>query len=188
LAGAQTANSASTAGDATRTPRLSPDHKLRLACAWSPGYIFAMSPRLVPTLVVLALAALPVFAAEPEGAHKIKVVVTPPDPDLTYYYVGLLSAGPRANVGTPEERKGVQAAKREYFNRLAKEGKLLVSGPIDDKTDLWGIYIYKASSIGEAKTLAADDPEVKMGRLKIDVHPWLTEKGAIRDPEFTRAR
>lgn len=147
-----------------------------------------MSPRSVSLLLVLALSALPVRAAEHDASHKIKVVVTPSDPDLTYYYVGLLSAGPRAGLGTPEERKGVQKEKQEYFNRLAREGKLLVSGPIDDKGELWGIYIYKCSSLGEAKALAEGDPEVKMGRLKIEVHPWLTEKGAIRDPEFSASR
>src|SRR3982751_1898080 len=117
-----------------------------------------MSPRVTVSLLILALTALPISAAEHDAGHKIKVVVTAPDPDLTYYYVGLLSAGPRAGLGTPEERKGVQAAKKEYFNRLAKEGKLLVSGPIDDKGELWGIYIYKASSLGEAKGLAEADP------------------------------
>ena len=134
-----------------------------------------MSPRLFPALLVLALSALPVSAAETDAAHKtesdathkIKVVVAPTDPDLTYYYVGLLMAGPRAGYSTPEERKVIAKEKREYFSRLAREGKLLVSGPIDDKGEFWGIYIYKCASLGEAKTLAEADPEVKIGRLRI---------------------
>lgn len=147
-----------------------------------------MSPRLVPALLLLGLAVGPVYAVEHEAPHKIKVVVTSPDPSLTYYYLGLLIKGPQSGTGTKEDRHVNQAAQNEYINRLAKEGKLLVAGPIDDRSEWRGIYIFKCSSLGEAQALADADPMVKAGRLKIEVHPWLTEKGAIRDPEFPPAK
>jgi len=144
-----------------------------------------MRPCLVRSLLVLSVAfASSALAVEHEAPHKIKVVVTPPDPTLTIYYVGLLTKGPRAGEGTHEERHRDQANSMAYMNRLAHEGKLLVAGPIDDPSDWRGIYLYKCSSLAEAQALAAADPAVKAGRLSIEVHAWLTEKGAIRDPEF----
>ena len=32
--------------------------------------------------------------------------------------------------------------------------------------------------------MAVLDPAVLAGRLKFEIHPWITEKGSIRDPEF----
>ena len=45
-----------------------------------------MRPCLVRSLLVLSVAfASSAFAVEHEAPHKIKVVVTPPDPTLTIY-------------------------------------------------------------------------------------------------------
>ena len=140
--------------------------------------------------VLLACLAAPsaALAVEHPAPHKIKVVVTPADPSLTIYYVGLLTKGPRAGEGTVEERRKVHDESAVYMNQLASEGKLLVAGPIDDHSEWRGIYLYKCSSLAEAKALAAADPAVKAGRLAIEVHAWITEKGAIRDPEFAPPR
>ena len=147
-----------------------------------------MSLRLVPALLLLGLITSPAVAVEHEAPHKIKVVVTPPDAGLTYYYLGLLTRGPQAGTGTKDQRQAIQAEQNKYINRLAQEGKLLVAGPVDDRSEWRGIYIFKCGSLGDAQALADADPEVKAGRLKIEVHPWLTEKGAIRDPEFSAAK
>lgn len=148
-----------------------------------------MRPGFSRSLLVLSLAlACTALAAEHPAPHKIKVVVTPSDPSLTIYYVGLLTKGPRAAEGTREERRKVHEDSAAYMNQLAAQGKLLVAGPIDDHSDWRGIYLYKCSSLAEAKALAAADPAVKAGRLTIEVHAWLTEKGAIRDPEFAPAK
>lgn len=53
-----------------------------------------------------------------------------------------------------------------------------------DDGDWRGIFIFKCASLEEARALAATDPAVQTGRLKIEIHPWLTMKGNIRDPEF----
>jgi uncharacterized protein YciI len=148
-----------------------------------------MRPRFVCSLLILVVTLAPLArAVEHPPAHKIKVVVTPTDPDLAIYYVGLLTKGPHAGEGTKQERQAIQAAQNDYISQLAKDGKLLVAGPIDDRSEWRGIYIFKCGSLADAKALAQADPEVKAGRLQIEVHPWLTEKGAIRDPEFPPAK
>lgn len=148
-----------------------------------------MSPRLARCLLALsALLAVTASAADHGAPHRIKVVVTPDDPTLTIYYVGVLLKGPRAGEGTVEERRKDHADSAAYMNQLAAQGKLLAAGPIDDHSEWRGLYLYKCSSLSEAKALAAADPAVKSGRLTIEVHAWVTEKGAVRDPEFPPAK
>jgi uncharacterized protein YciI len=158
-------------------------HKLRLARAGFRAQTRPMSPRLAPALLALCVALAPLSAQE-----KKPWLTVPPDSGLTTYYLGLITKGPNANAGTTEERAKVQAEHQANIRRLADEGKLLVSGPCPDHGALRGIFIFKCDSLEEAQELAASDPEVQAGRLKIEIHPWQTEKGSIRDPEFARAR
>ena len=139
-----------------------------------------MSHRLVPVLLVLGLLLAPLRAAEP----KIRRTPATPETDLTTYYFGLLTRGAHAGEGTHEERERIQAAHLANIQRLAKEGKILVAGPFADNGDWRGIFIYKCASLAEAYALAESDPEVQAGRLRIEIHPWMTAKGYIRDPEF----
>jgi uncharacterized protein YciI len=73
---------------------------------------------------------------------------------------------------------------------MAKAGKLLVAGPLDDQPDprLRGIEIFRVGSLEEAKRLAADDPAVRAGRLEPVVMTWLTEKGALAFPLAEKLR
>jgi uncharacterized protein YciI len=129
-------------------------------------------------LLLLALACLAAGArAEDKPAPKLP-------PDMTVYYFCLLTRGPNAGKGTKEELAAGQAAHMANIQRLANEGKLLVAGPIADRGDWRGIFIFKCASLEEAKELVASDPLVKDQRLIADVRPWLTMKGNIRDPEF----
>jgi len=158
-------------------------HKLRLARAGGRAQTRRMSLRLAPALLALCLALAPLSAQE-----KKPWLTVPPDPGLITYYLGLLTKGPNANAGTTEERAKVQEEHLINIRRLADEGKLLVSGPCPDHGNLRGILIFKCDSLEEAQELAASDPEVKAGRLKIEIHPWQTAKGSIRDPEFAKYR
>jgi uncharacterized protein len=156
-----------------------------------------MLHRLVPTLLVLGLLLAPLRAAEKKSS-KPSIVRNPApaptltaadlDPDLTIYYICLLTKGANAGLGTPEERRQAQAAENAYINHLAKEGKLLVAGPFADNFEWKGLYIFKCASEEEAKAIAVADPQVLAGRLKFEIHPWITEKGSIRDPEFRKAK
>ena len=129
---------------------------------------------------IAALRAQP--APTPAPAAPVKSVELPPN--MTTYFFGLITKGPKAGTGTAEEREKLQAAHMANINRLAAAGKLLVAGPFIDDGDWRGIFIYKCATIEEAKELAASDPTVQAGRLVVEIHPWLTMKGNIRDPEF----
>lgn len=154
-----------------------------------------MSPRLVTVLLAGGLLLAPLSAgtitrnSAPAPAPVAAPAPAPAlDPDLTIYYVCLLTKGANAGLGTPEERRKNQAAQNAYISRLAQEGKLLVAGPFADNFEWKGIYIFKCASLEEAKAMAVLDPAVLAGRLKFEIHPWITEKGSIRDPEFRQAK
>ncbi len=116
-----------------------------------------------------------------------KAAPAAPKFEMTTYYFGLLTRGPNAGTGTVEEREKIQAAHLANIQRLHDAGKILVAGPFADNGEWRGIFIYKCASLEEAKQLAASDPAVVAGRLKIEIHPWMTAKGYIRDPEFPMA-
>jgi uncharacterized protein YciI len=135
---------------------------------------------LVFFLTLAVLRAQP--APTPAPAAPAKSFELPPN--MTAYFFGLITKGPKGGTGTAEEREKLQAAHMANINRLAAAGKLLIAGPFMDDGDWRGIFIYKCATIEEAKELAASDPAVQAGRLVVEIHPWLTMKGTIRDPEF----
>lgn len=143
-----------------------------------------------PTFVRLALVLLvsPLFAEEKPATPSAAAPAAPQlPPNMTTYYFCLLTRGPNAGTGTREERQQAQAAHMANIQRLADSGKLLVAGPFMDGGDWRGIFIFKCASLEEAQALVASDPLIKDGRLKAEIHPWLTMKGNIRDPEFPAA-
>lgn len=136
-----------------------------------------------PTPLILALVlacATSLFAQEKKPAATEPAL----PPKMTTYYFCLLTRGPNSGTGTREERQQAQAAHMANIQRLADSGKLLVAGPFMDGGDRRGIFIFKCASLEEAQALVASDPLIKDGRLKAEIHPWLTMKGNIRDPEF----
>ena len=139
-----------------------------------------------PALPLLALLLGPLLL--PAQDHPAPAAPAPAapklPPNMTVYYFCLLTRGPNAGKGTKEELAAGQAAHMANIQRLADTGKLLVAGPIMDRGDWRGIFIFKCATLEEAKELVASDPLVKDNRLIADVRPWLTMKGNIRDPEF----
>jgi uncharacterized protein YciI len=121
------------------------------------------------------------------AAENPKSTSAEPKYEMTTYYFGLLTRGPNAGAGTPEEREKIQTAHLANIQRLHDAGKLLVAGPFADSGEWRGIFIYKCASLEEARQLAATDPAVAAGRLQVEIHPWMTAKGYIRDPEFPMA-
>ncbi|MBS0662629.1 MAG: hypothetical protein JSR48_05150 [Verrucomicrobia bacterium] len=144
-----------------------------------------MKPRLL--LALLALAAVPLPAASPAPA-KAPAAQEDPDAGLTTYYVGLITRGPNFDAYNSEDRAKIQRLHLDNIERLAGLGKLLVAGPFTGGGEWLGIFIFKCSSLEEARQLAATDPAVQTGRFRIEIHPWRTTKGSIRDPEFAAAK
>ncbi len=113
------------------------------------------------TLFVLPLA----IAQEKDEAPKFELVT---------YYLGLLYAGD-SREQSPEEQQKIQTAHLKHLESMYKEGILLIAGPMGDKGDLRGIVVLKVNSMDEAKAHINADPAVKAGRLRVELHPWMSQ-------------
>jgi uncharacterized protein YciI len=114
---------------------------------------------------------------------------TPP-PNLEAYQLVILQRPEHPREYPEEKLEEIQKAHLAHLRELAKAGKLLVAGPLDDQPDprMRGIEIFRVGSLEEAKRLAADDPAVKAGRLEPVVMTWYTEKGALAFPIAEKLR
>lgn len=99
-----------------------------------------------------------------------------PGEGMATYYMGFLKKGPNwGAAGDPDLQKRHLA----HLGQMAADGKLLVAGPFADNSDIRGILIFKTASAEEATVLAAADPAVKAGRLAVEIHPWMVQKGVL---------
>ena len=87
------------------------------------------------------------------------------------YCVRLYKAGPNRNQ-PPDEAEKIQMEHLRYLWRLRAEGKLLISGPIMNDTELQGIGIFQTTDKEEVKRLCEADPAVKAGRLVYEIYHW----------------
>ncbi len=97
--------------------------------------------------------------------------------EMKTYYLVLLMKGPNRGQDSTEAAK-IQEAHLAHLTKLSNQGKLVMAGPLLDDIDLRGICIYNVKNLEEAKALAEADPAVKSGRLKVEVHPWMSKRGA----------
>jgi uncharacterized protein YciI len=100
-------------------------------------------------------------------------------PQMVTYYMVFLKRGPNWSPEVTPESTKIQAGHMENMKAQYLAGRLVLAGPFGDNGDLRGIQLFKAASLEEAKTFAAEDPAVKAGRLAVEIHPWLTEKGML---------
>ena len=128
--------------------------------------------RLAPA----ALASLLLCAAAAPGQQKTDA---PAAPEMTTYYMVFLVKGDAWTPGETPELQKLQEQHLAHFRAMHAAGKLVIAGPFLDGQSIRGICVYKAGSVEEARKLAEDDPMVKSGRLKVEVHPWLVQKGIL---------
>jgi uncharacterized protein YciI len=100
---------------------------------------------------------------------------------LNAVYLAFLKRGPNRKEGdgeTPEVQE-LQKAHIANIERLAKLGKIVVAGPFGDDGNLRGIFVFRVASLQEAQELCATDPMIKIGRLAVELHPWLVSEGVL---------
>jgi uncharacterized protein YciI len=98
---------------------------------------------------------------------------------LTMAYLAFLVRGEKWTPEKTPATEAIQKAHMENINRLAEMKKLVVAGPFGDDGRLRGIFVFKVSSLEEARTLAETDPAVKAGRLALIIHPWMVPDGIL---------
>jgi uncharacterized protein len=67
-----------------------------------------------------------------------------------------------------------------FVKQMTEQGKMAIAGPFPftDPGELRGVAIFRVGA-EESTKLAQDDPTVKAGLLKPEIHPWITGKGVL---------
>ena len=121
-------------------------------------------------LLLLLSPALPSAAAEPPSPAK--------DANgMRTYQLGFLTRGERWTPAQTDETRAIQAGHLAHIEAMARTGKLILAGPFlyapeDGEQILRGIFLFDVADRAEAQALAAEDPAVKAGRLKIEFRTW----------------
>ena len=133
--------------------------------------------------MLLPLVLSMTLLAQVQGASPPPSKPAPPAGLEAYQFV-LLQRPEHPREYAQEKLDEIQKEHLAHLRELAKAGKLMVAGPLDDQPDpRWrGIAIFRVGSLAEAKRLAEEDPAVKAGRLEAVVMTWYTEKGALAFP------
>ncbi len=103
----------------------------------------------------------------------------PDEGKMETYYMGFLIKGPNWSPNPVPGAEKLQEAHLAHIRKMAETGSLLVAGPFLDSTQVRGILIFKASSAAEVTALAEQDPAVQAGRLVVEIHPWMVQKGVL---------
>lgn len=127
----------------------------------------------------LSIEVLPWWGPDDVGAGYFAAVKARPDapPRMITYQLGLLRAGPQRGQAK-EEAERIQAAHLAHIASMAKSGKLVAAGPFLHDGELRGIFLFDATP-DEARALAAADPAVQAGRLRLDFHSWMVAEGVF---------
>ena len=96
--------------------------------------------------------------------------------EMKRYWLVLLQKGPNRNQDSISAEK-IQAAHMANINRLAKEGELIMAGPIGVEDDLRGIFLMNCTDSTEVENFVKTDSAVMTGRLIMKYYPWWTMKG-----------
>lgn len=102
--------------------------------------------------------------------------------EMTTYYVAFLYRGAKWTPQETPETAKIQEEHLANIQQLAKSGRLVLAGPFTDDGELRGIFVLQGVTREEAQELTANDPAVKAGRLRIELHPWYAAKGIRVDP------
>lgn len=100
-------------------------------------------------------------------------------PEMVTYFIGFLKRGPKWTPEVTDETRKIQEGHMAHMRKSHAAGALVVAGPIADNGDLRGILVYKTATIEEAKKWANEDPAVLAGRLALEIHPWMVQKGIL---------
>jgi uncharacterized protein YciI len=86
------------------------------------------------------------------------------------YFIALLFKGERWNDTLGADVADLVPRQLAFIREQVQAGRYLLAGPITDDGPLVGISIIAAATAAEALAIAAADPAVQAGRLRVEVH------------------
>ena len=111
---------------------------------------------------------------EPNAIHEAETTQ-----DMEQYALVLLKSGEKWNPSAPGFMD-VMKQHHAFVKEMTEKAKIAEAGPFPfgDPGELRGITIYRSGAEETAK-IVQDDPIVKAGLLKTEMHPWITGKGVL---------
>jgi uncharacterized protein YciI len=100
--------------------------------------------------------------------------------NLERFVFGFLVRVPDAPAQDKAIAEEIQKGHLAYMESLHARGKLVMAGPFLDDGPARGVVVYRVNEIADAMALAANDPAVKAGRLRLQAYPWMTFKGILK--------
>ncbi len=131
--------------------------------------------------IILLLAVVVTFCAaftKPQTSQRFTLSTqdtTPAEVMKQYWLVFLLRGHNRSQDSLTAAQ--IQEGHLANINRLAREGVIVMAGPMGYDKDLRGILIMDAKDSATAAGYVKTDPAVIAGRLRFEIHPWWTAKG-----------
>jgi uncharacterized protein len=131
--------------------------------------------------ILIGLGVITLLGAFTLNDHHSKPTVistkdsTPVEEMKQYWLVFLLTGQNRSHDSISSAK--IQAAHIRNIDRLAKEGKIIMAGPMGYNRDLRGIFIMDGKDSSEVASYIKTDSAVVTGRLRFEIHPWWTAKG-----------
>jgi uncharacterized protein YciI len=126
------------------------------------------------------------LSAEVHGPWDIEpgAIHSPAEPEgFEQYSLVLLKRGEHWNPNAPDFMD-VMKRHHAFVKEITEQGKLAIAGPfpLSDPRDPVGVSIFRVGAEETAK-LTEEDPIVKAGLLKTEIHPWGTGKGVLASGE-----
>lgn len=126
-------------------------------------------------LLFLALVLVYAFAADTHAGTATGRILSDTPRMKQYWLVHLLKGTNRTHDKATAAR--IQVAHMANIERLAKEGYIVMAGPMGYDRDLRGIFIMDAKDSATVAQLVMQDSAVITGRLRFEIHPWWTQTG-----------
>jgi len=100
-------------------------------------------------------------------------------PGFEQYTLVLMKRGDHWNPNAPEFMD-VMKQHHAFVKQMTDQGNMAIAGPFpfSEQGELRGVAIFRVGADQTAK-LTQDDPIVKAGLLKTEIHPWGTGKGVL---------
>jgi uncharacterized protein YciI len=105
-----------------------------------------------------------------------------PKYEMTTYHWVFLVRGANHPTLSDAERETMQKGHIANLERLGREGKGLMAGPLGDNGRIRGIAVLDVKSEDEARREFSEDPYVKSGIINLEIHKWFTAKDRMKKP------
>jgi len=96
---------------------------------------------------------------------------------MRFYVMAILEKGPKWTKESTPEVKELLGGHMDNMRRMAKEGKLILAGPLADAGDAAGIFVFDTDKIETAREWCDTDPAIKAGRFQVKLWRWYSAKG-----------